>query len=725
MGKFYLAMLLLIICINLHAQNIGINSTGSLPDPSAILDISSSDKGLLLPRVSLNDVNDKITISEPATWLVVLNINDTIIGGKGSGLYFNSGTPLSPVWVKLLTEQPSVATAWGLTGNALTDTAQNYIGTQDNKAILFKVNGQKAGLIDIPANRNIFLGIGAGKNNTAKNNTFIGESSGLSNTSGEFNISLGVSALSGNFSGNYNVAIGDSALASFNLNSGNVGIGSKVLSKATSAGQFNTAIGFEAMRGALSGVISGNRNTALGYRALSGYTTGGFNSAIGPNSLGSNTTGSYNHAIGDSALFFNLSGSRNMALGKNALSLNTNGAGNVAIGHMALSNANRSGNTAIGDSALVSYNGINPNTVVGARAMRSYVATGTGSGYNTALGRDAMYRLTTGNSNTAIGDSVGYFMTKAVDNVLIGRNAGKGMVSGSRNIAIGNYALERQTYTPTFEVAYNSNNIALGYWAMNKTNASDTLLPDGRSNVAIGSFAMLNNTFGYRNTVAGDSVLLNNTTGYNNAAFGYLSMSDNTSGFNNTAMGVQSSVGANASNSGAFGFQAAATGSNSINLGNSSVVNIKGQVNFAAISDGRFKNDIREGVPGLPFILGLRPVTYHYDIRSLHRHLRPFDDTEADVSAGQDQIVYSGFIAQEVESLSDSIGYSFSGVVPPRSENDTYAIRYAEFVVPLVKAVQEQQAIIEQQKDSIQSLEALLRDLQYRVCSLENMIRGK
>lgn len=725
MGKFYLAILLLITCIGLHAQNIGINSTGSTPDPSAILDISSSDKGLLLPRVYLKDVNDKSTISEPATWLVVLNINDTIIGGKGSGMYFNSGTPQSPVWVKLLTEQPSVGTAWGVTGNTSIDTAQNYLGTKDNNALLFKVNGQKAGLIDVPVNKNTFLGVGAGKNNIAKNNTFLGESSGLSNTTGEYNIALGVSTLSGNVSGNFNIGIGDSALASFNLNSGNVGIGSKVLSKATSAGTFNTAIGFEAMRGSLSGAISGNRNTAVGYRALTGYTTGGFNAAIGPFSLGSNTTGNFNHAIGDSALFFNISGSRNVALGKNALSFNTNGAGNVAIGHFSLSSANRSSNVAIGDSTLISYNGINPNTVIGARAMRSYVATGVGSGYNTAMGRDAMYRLSTGNSNTAIGDSVGFSMTKAVDNVFIGRNAGKGVVSGSRNIAIGNYALERQSYAPTFEVAYNSNNIALGYWAMNRTNASDTLLPNGRSNVAIGSFAMLNNTMGYRNTVAGDSVMLANTTGYNNVAVGYLSMFDNTTGNNNTAVGVQSSVGDNAVNSGAFGFQAAATGSNTIHLGNASVLNIKGQVNFAAISDGRFKRDIQEDVQGLPFIMGLRPVTYHYDVQSLHRHLRPFDHTTADVSAGQEQVVYTGFIAQEVEALSNHIGYTFSGVVPPQTENDTYAIRYAEFVVPLVKAVQEQQAIIDQQNDSILILETQLKELQNRLLLLERLMMSR
>jgi len=51
--------------------------------------------------------------------------------------------------------------------------------------------------------------------------------------------------------------------------------------------------------------------------------------------------------------------------------------------------------------------------------------------------------------------------------------------------------------------------------------------------------------------------------------------------------------------------------------------------------------------------------------------------------------VQSGFIAQDVEAAAQSIGYEFSGIDAPKNENDLYGIRYAEFVVPLVKAVQE------------------------------------
>jgi hypothetical protein len=69
-----------------------------------------------------------------------------------------------------------------------------------------------------------------------------------------------------------------------------------------------------------------------------------------------------------------------------------------------------------------------------------------------------------------------------------------------------------------------------------------------------------------------------------------------------------------------------------------------------------------------------------------------------------DQIRYTGFIAQEVEAAANKIGFNFSGVDKPKNDKDQYALRYAEFVVPLVKAVQEQQAIIESQNKKIDDL---------------------
>jgi hypothetical protein len=59
---------------------------------------------------------------------------------------------------------------------------------------------------------------------------------------------------------------------------------------------------------------------------------------------------------------------------------------------------------------------------------------------------------------------------------------------------------------------------------------------------------------------------------------------------------------------------------------------------------------------------------------------------------------FSGFIAQDVEKVAKSLGYDFSGIDAAKNEKDLYGLRYSEFVVPMVKAIQEQQVQIEELK---------------------------
>jgi len=77
----------------------------------------------------------------------------------------------------------------------------------------------------------------------------------------------------------------------------------------------------------------------------------------------------------------------------------------------------------------------------------------------------------------------------------------------------------------------------------------------------------------------------------------------------------------------------------------------------------------------------------------------------------------SGFIAQEVEATAESLGYDFSGVDAPKNDKDFYGLRYAAFVVPLVKAVQEQQEYIESQEER-------LVEMEQKMARLESMLLG-
>ena len=49
----------------------------------------------------------------------------------------------------------------------------------------------------------------------------------------------------------------------------------------------------------------------------------------------------------------------------------------------------------------------------------------------------------------------------------------------------------------------------------------------------------------------------------------------------------------------------------------------------------------------------------------------------------------TGFIAQDVEKAAIELGYDFSGVTKPTTADGLYTLNYSEFVMPLVKAVQE------------------------------------
>ena len=127
--------------------------------------------------------------------------------------------------------------------------------------------------------------------------------------------------------------------------------------------------------------------------------------------------------------------------------------------------------------------------------------------------------------------------------------------------------------------------------------------------------------------------------------------------------------------------------------------------------------NVQESVKGLAFIMKLRPVTYQLDIAGINSKLKVKSSNKTDDQLKQgmgenEKAIFSGFVAQEVEQASKEAKYDFSGVDKPKNENGMYGLRYDEFVVPLVKAVQEQQQMIADLKKEN-------ADLQQRVLALE------
>jgi hypothetical protein len=135
------------------------------------------------------------------------------------------------------------------------------------------------------------------------------------------------------------------------------------------------------------------------------------------------------------------------------------------------------------------------------------------------------------------------------------------------------------------------------------------------------------------------------------------------------------------------------------------VSSIGGQVGWSTLSDGRFKKDVKEDVAGLEFIRQLRPVSYVIDHDAQEKLLGVPDSVKVlQKQARQPDIRQSGFIAQEVEQVVKAAGYAFNGVDAPQEGRGHYSLRYADFVVPLIKAVQELTAQVDQQQKTIDDL---------------------
>lgn len=212
-----------------YAQNVAINADGSLPDKNAILDIKSSNKGLLIPRMT-TDARLKIPNTQG---LMVYDINT-------NSFWYNTGKS----WMNMApASMHAVAdSAWLLTGNAGTVDGTHFLGTLDNVPLNIRVNNQRSGRID-----HILA------------NTFWGFRSGFSVTTGNNNTGIGHSALDMNTTGFSNTALGASSMQS------------------NSTGYQNTAVG----RMALYSNTTGFNNTATGLSALFSNTTGERNTAIG------------------------------------------------------------------------------------------------------------------------------------------------------------------------------------------------------------------------------------------------------------------------------------------------------------------------------------------------------------------------------------------------------------------------------------------------------------
>lgn len=544
-----------------NAQSLSINTDGSTANNSALLDVKSNDKGVLIPRMSKAQKN---AIPSPATGLLVFqNAPDS------TGFYFYNGTGWN--WLSSVVAD---TIAWKTAGNSgLPDTS--FIGHRDLKPLNFRLNNLRFGMIH-PTNSaisfgrhagnvsnttghiaigdsaaavitsalpGVFIGNRAGKSvTTGGNNVFVGNLSGTNNTTGGQNSFFGSQAGTNNISGINNVFLGYSSGSTNRQASLNTAVGHSSLSNHEGTGSsLNTAIGYFALADDSIGIHNtgvgafslqnnyiNQRNTGIGSNtgrfqtgfnnffggAFAGYgerspslnlaaDSGSYNTALGGIAMYRLANGNYNTAVGYASLYFDSSGAYNTAIGGDASLYGDTASFVTSVGYRSLSFNERSRNTALG--AFSGYNNSrgtsNPSLGI----------------ENTIVGYAAMYGNNAGSKNAVLG----YKAMGLVDESVNGYASG----SPSRNVAIGDSAL-----------FYNrgNDNIGIGYLAAGSINSGAA-----SSNVVIGSKALFSNTTGSGKTAIGHEALYADTmtTVIGETAVGYHAMRNSTNSQFNTAVG--------------------------------------------------------------------------------------------------------------------------------------------------------------------------------------------
>ena len=627
--KRFLAFVAIIIVVKINAQTNTFPSNGKVgigttkPNASSLLEIKSTNKGLLIPRMTQAQRN---AIASPANGLLIYQTDNT------KGFYYFDGS----AWKAVSTVKANLTLS-----NLSASTAVNVDVLPDSNN-LHNLGSTSKSWKNIYSKSSYYLNGTKFISNSGTNNTFIGSNTGISNT-GSANTGNGFNALFSNSSGYSNTANGAFTLHSNTTGHNNTATGTNALYSNTT-GYDNTANGANA----LYSNTTGYNNTANGIFALNYNTTGFYNTANGYNSLANNTTGDYNTANGADAMLSNTTGYENTATGASALFNNTTG-----------------------------YN----NTANGADAL---LANSEGYG-NTANGYYALHYNTTGNSNTANG-SFALWKTN----------------TGSYNVANGTSALSSNT--------------------------------TGVDNVATGFDAMYYNTTGAYNTAVGFTALYGTSASQYNTAVGYNAGATYDNGYNNVFLGANTDVnGTGYYNVVAIGQGTICTASSQVTIGNSATNSYRAYADWTNISDGRVKKNIKQNVPGLAFINKLQPITYNLDLDAADKIIQyqrkdstgkiiQLSKVETDARIAKGKILYTGFVAQDVEKAAKSLNYDFSGVDAAKNSKDLYGLRYAEFVVPLVKAVQELSKMNDVKDARIDSLQAKNNNLELRLEKLEAMM---
>lgn len=675
MKKAFIIAVLLIITRTIGlAQSVGIGTT--TPDASSVLELKATNKGFLPPRMS---ASEKGLIVAPKAGLMIYQTDGV------TGLYVFNGSGWESV------AGTATGSGWALNGNSGTNPASSFIGTRDNQPLKFRVNNTAAGELNSITGNTAFGWEALKVNTSGSQNTAIGTNSLNKNTAGHFNSGIGLGTLFNNTVGSNNTALGKTTMVSNVSGNNNLAAGSESLYMNVS-GSSNVALGNMA---SYTSTDAGNvvaigdsslfynimsYNVGVGSKTLLNNTTGISNTALGSQSLTNNTIGFQNTAVGRTAMYANISGDQNTAVGVSASRYNESGNSNTALGFNSLfQNVASNNNTAVGHTSLAKTTS-NDNTAVGKAAL-----TENASGFsNTAIGVEALGTNTIGNYNTAIGYRANTWGTNFTNATAIGANSQAGcsdcVVLGSINGYNGATTTSKVgigTTTPQKALHVNPNGAGGMMIGNSITTGGYTVMNMGISQ-ASGGYSYIQSVKAAWPSSTYGSLVLNQNGGFVGIRTANPIASLHIKQYVDDPAAIDAGLRLERHNDVSHWDMAVDFGYN-LSFSYNGVEKFyfdEVDGDMTTVSDLRMKKDIQAIETALPSIMKLEAKSYHYK----------------DNAAGS-RLSY-GFIAQDVEKI-------FPDFVTTKGPDNSKAIGYQKLNVMAIKAIQEQQVIIDAQQQQI------------------------
>ena len=647
--KIIITSYFIFITSYLTNAQIAINSDGTSPDASAMLDITSTDKGILIPRMT---TTEREAINSPATGLLAY---DT----ENSSFWYYNGTGWSEVGSAAFT-----------TDDGLTQSINN------DDDFVFGADS-------------LNYGTGMESKLFYDKSKFALRAGGIQGTDwdesnlGDYSIGLGVAIKASGYAA---VALGDGVEATgnysiaFGLNTEAQGDNSTAFGSSTDAiGIYSTAFGSNTEAQGDNSTAFGNSTTANGYSST----------AFG---ISTTAEGSYTTAFGVYTTAYSLS---EIAIGIHNTAYTPNSTNAFDSEDRLFVIGNGTSTSDLSDAFVVNKNG--NVSLNGALTIDSSYTFPITDGINgQALTTDGSGTLSWITQNDTL-------LTDADGDTKI-------QVEESSDEDIIRFDLGGTEYFRMNNGRISVVNTGYSIFLGNNTGVNDDFTDN--ANVFIGNSAGRYNTSGEYNIYIGNQSGNNNTTGYKNVFLGYSAGKSNLTGYHNLSLGYQAGFSNDGSQNIFLGYQAGynETGSNKLYIENSDatspliygefdndrlVINgndgdnsnnrtlfVNGSIGatsaFNNDSDRRLKTDIQTIPNALNKILEMRGVTYQW-------------------KDGRETGDRMGFIAQEVEPILPEV---------VDNKNDHYTMQYAPITAVLVEAVKEQQIQIKEQQTQIETLQS-------------------